>query len=165
MVCKHTILKLKLLHLLKSRLCFKHFKCKYPNNPNICAPKSSLGSLRGRVHNFTEKWILHLSIPRSCQNIHNSYFPQNFLLESHQGQLNCEERASDRKLRMLWIWFYPVSKKELLLKLAAPKKLAKSLKTICEKLRFFAGCRTEILFTCVSQGFSKTRIAPPMYME
>ena len=64
---------------------------------------------------------------------------------------------------MLWIWSYPASKKELLLKLAAPKKQAKSLKTICEKLVFiaFAGCRDEILFTRVSQGFSKTRIPPP----
>ena len=66
MVCKHNVLKLKLLHLLKSRLCFKHFKCKYPNNPNICVPKSSLGSLQGRVYHITllrsESFIYRVSI-------------------------------------------------------------------------------------------------------
>ena len=35
---------------------------------------------------------------------------------------------------MMWIWSYPVSKREFLLKLGAPKKQAKSFKTVCEKL-------------------------------
>ena len=42
---------------------------------------------------------------------------------------------------MLWIWCYPLSKKEFFLKLAVPKKLGKSLKTICKKLRFYCICR------------------------
>ena len=52
---------------------------------------------------------------------------------------------SDRKLCMLWIWSYPVSKNELFLKLAVPKKQAKPLKTIWKKLRFHCICRAEIL--------------------
>ena len=38
---------------------------------------------------------------------------------------------------MLWIWSYPLSKKAFFLKLVVPKKLAKHLKTICDKLRFY----------------------------
>ena len=64
---------------------------------------------------------------------------------------------------MLWIWSYPVSKKDLLLKSATPKKQAKSLKIFVRNFVFiaFADCRAEILFTHVSQGFSKTRMPPP----
>ena len=46
----------------------------------------------------------------------------------------------------------PLSKKELFLKLAVPKKLVKCLKTVCEKLCFYCICiyRTEIVFKKLS---------------
>ena len=64
---------------------------------------------------------------------------------------------------MLWIWSYSVTRKELLLKLAVPKKQTKSLKTMCDKLIAFAGCRDEILLKItlsqnIFRGFSKTCI-------
>ena len=40
---------------------------------------------------------------------------------------NLEQRVCDRELGMLWIWSFPVNKKELFLKLAVPKKQAKYL--------------------------------------
>ena len=46
---------------------------------------------------------------------------------------------------MLWIWSYPVRKKELFLKLAVPKKLAKSLKAIYKELRFYCICDLQSL--------------------
>ena len=42
---------------------------------------------------------------------------------------------------MLRTWSYPKRKDELFLKLAVPKKQAKSLKTICEELHFYCICR------------------------
>ena len=55
---------------------------------------------------------------------------------------------------MLWIWSYPVSKKELLLKLGVPEKQAKSLKT-----KLLLHFQAEILFkiypfTSISREFS-----------
>ena len=42
---------------------------------------------------------------------------------------------------MLWIWFCPVTKKELFFKIAAPKRHAKSLKTTCEVVNFYYICK------------------------
>ena len=59
---------------------------------------------------------------------------------------------------MLWIWSYPVSKKEWFLKLAVPIMQAKFLKTICETFMIvFAGSRAEISLkeTTLSQVFLK----------
>ena len=69
---------------------------------------------------------------------------------------------------MLWIWFYPLSKKEFFLKLAVPKNLAKSLKTICDRLRFYYNCRLrgsnfikKNSFTSIHEGFAK--LAYPLH--
>ena len=64
---------------------------------------------------------------------------------------------------MQWIWSYSLTRKELFLKLAVPKKQTKSLKAICDKLIAFAGCRDEILLKItlsqnIFRGFSKTCI-------
>ena len=69
---------------------------------------------------------------------------------------------------ILWIWSYPLTKKEFFLKLAVPKKLAKSLKTIWKELHFYCICSSlknwnflkHNSFTSISQGFTKTRIPP-----
>ena len=45
---------------------------------------------------------------------------------------------------MLWIWSYPVSKKELFLKLVVPKKQVKFVKN--SVFIAFAGSRAEFLF-------------------
>ena len=45
---------------------------------------------------------------------------------------------------MLWIWFYPVTTKELFLKIAGPKRQAKSLKTTCEVVIFYYTCKLYI---------------------
>ena len=64
---------------------------------------------------------------------------------------------------MLWIWSYPLNIKEFFIKLVVPKKLAKSLKTICKELHFYCICRLwgagfikKNSFTIVSQGCCKT---------
>ena len=72
-------------------------------------------------------------------------------------------RATSRKIKLeaksLWQkivhameWPYPLSKKEFFLKLGVPKKLAKSLKTICEELRFYCICR--LLVSNIKKTFS-----------
>ena len=155
MVWKLSILTLKLLNLLKSRLSFKErwkiSRVKKPKAKKVCAEFSlkqqkkclpfktwilfRQATRQSSSCNFTKKWILHLSRAWFCPKIQNSYFPRNLFLEPRI--IKCEQRVSDRKLCMLWIWSYPVSKKELFLKLAFPKKQAKSLKTIGEELRFY----------------------------
>ena len=57
---------------------------------------------------------------------------------------------------MLWIWSCPVTTKELFLKIAAPKKQAKSLKTTCEVVCFYYICKLytrNLLRTILSQAF------------
>ena len=59
---------------------------------------------------------------------------------------------------MLWIWFCPVTTKELFLKIAAPKKQAKSLKTTCEVVSFYYICKLyiwDLWKTIPSQAFRK----------
>ena len=68
-------------------------------------------------------------------------FPRNLFLELHQGQLDWKQRVSVSKLYMPWIWSYPVSKKELFLKLALPKKQTKLFKTIWSELGFYRNCK------------------------
>ena len=41
---------------------------------------------------------------------------------------------------MLWIWFFLVTTKELFLKIAAPKRQVKSMKTTCEVISFYYIC-------------------------
>ena len=94
-------------------------------------------------------------------------FPGNLFLELHQRQLSWEQRVSRKKLFMLWIWSYPVSKKELFLKLADPKKQRKLLKTIWSGLGFYCICKLQgsnfiknNSFINISQGFSTTCLPP-----
>ena len=59
---------------------------------------------------------------------------------------------------MLWIWFCPVTTKELFLKIAAPKRQAKSLKTTCEVVSFYYICKLytwNLWKTILSQAFLK----------
>ena len=59
---------------------------------------------------------------------------------------------------MLWIWFCPVTTRELLLKIAAPKRQAKSLKTTCEIVSFYYICKLytwNLLKTILSEEFPK----------
>ena len=59
---------------------------------------------------------------------------------------------------MLWIWFCPVTSKELFLKIAAPKRQAKSLKTTCEVVSFYYICKLytwNLLKTILPQAFFK----------
>ena len=59
---------------------------------------------------------------------------------------------------MLWIWFCSITTKELFLKIAAPKRQAKSLKTTCEVLSFYYICKLctwNLWKTILSQAFLK----------
>ena len=59
---------------------------------------------------------------------------------------------------MLWIWFCPVTTKEFFLKIAAPKRQAKSLKTTCEVVSFYYICKLytwNLWKTILSQPFLK----------
>ena len=59
---------------------------------------------------------------------------------------------------MLWIWFCPVTTKELLLKIAAPKRQAKSLKTTGEVVSFYYIYKLytwNVLKAILSQAFLK----------
>ena len=71
---------------------------------------------------------------------------------------------------MLWIWFCPVSTKELLLKIAVPKRWTKSLKSTCEVVSFYYVCKLynwNSLRTILSQAFlndfAKTTCDFPLY--
>ena len=59
---------------------------------------------------------------------------------------------------MLWISFYPVTTKELLLEIVAPKRQGKSLKTTCEVVTFYYICKLctwNLWKTILSQAFLK----------
>ena len=58
---------------------------------------------------------------------------------------------------MLWIWFCPVTTKELFLKIAAPKRQAKSLKATCKVVSFYYICKlyTWNIWKQFSQAFLK----------
>ena len=59
---------------------------------------------------------------------------------------------------MLWIWSCPVITKELLLKIAVPKRQTKSLKGNCEVVSFYYICKLyswKLLRTIFSQAFLK----------
>ena len=59
---------------------------------------------------------------------------------------------------MLWIWFCTVTTKELFIKIAAPKRQAKSLKTTCEIVSFYYICKLwtwNLWKIILSQGFVK----------
>ena len=59
---------------------------------------------------------------------------------------------------MLWIRFFPVTTKELFLKIAAPKRQEKSLKTTCEAVSFYFVCKLytwNLWKTILSQAFLK----------
>ena len=72
---------------------------------------------------------------------------------------------------MLWLWSYPLSKKDFFLKLAVPKKPEKSLKIICDKRPFYCSCRPwgsnfikNTLSLVFAKGFAK-RVYPLHYTE
>ena len=88
-------------------------------------------------------WLHHifptqyLPLPRFCQNL-SCKLPSR----TRPSIIKLEQIVFDQKSRMLWIWFCPVTTKELFLKIAAPKRQAKSLKTTLRQLAFitFASC-------------------------
>ena len=62
------------------------------------------------------------------------------------------------KSRMLWIWSCPVTTIDLFLKIAAPKRQTKSLKSNCEVVSFYYICKLytwNLLKTIFSQAFLK----------
>ena len=59
---------------------------------------------------------------------------------------------------MLWMWSCPITRKELFLKIPAPKRQIKSLKTTCDVVRFYYICKLytwNLLKTILSQAFFK----------
>ena len=83
-------------------------------------------------------WLHHifptqyLPLPRFCQKLSCKLFSR-----TRPSIINMEQIVFEQKSRMLWIWFCPVTTKELFLKIAAPKRQAKSLKTTCEVVSFY----------------------------
>ena len=60
---------------------------------------------------------------------------------------------------MLWIWSCPITTKKLFLKITAPKRQTKSLKTTCEVVNFYYICKLytwNLLKTILAQAFLKT---------
>ena len=114
-----------------------------------CSPVNLLHVFRTPFYKSTSGWLFlwllrlfAISITSTAFSKHSGQlFPRNLFLELHQGQLNWKQRVSGSKLYMLWIWPYPVSKKELFLKLALPNKQIKLLKTIRSELGFYCNCK------------------------
>ena len=60
---------------------------------------------------------------------------------------------------MLWIWSCPITTKKLFLKITAPKRQTKSLKTTCEVVSFYYICKLytwNLLKTILAQAFLKS---------
>ena len=157
--------------MLKSRLCFKErwniLRVNNQKNKNVCIqillnkkkylPVKTLFGLQGRGYHATllsgESFFYHFL--GSVQTLRTTT----------SRIIKLETKSLQHELVHSLILSYPVNKKELFLKLTAPKKYAKSLKNFCEELHFYCitCCTTEILsksnsFTSISQGYSKTCI-------
>ena len=71
---------------------------------------------------------------------------------------------------MLWIWFCTLTTKELFIKIAAPKRQAKSLKTTCEAVSFYYIYKLDtwnvwkkILLKAFLKGFAKIACVIKLY--
>ena len=129
-----------------NKMSVPKFSLKKQKNIYLLKPSSSLGSLQGReIINTTplrsESFIYHfLGFVRTFRQL----FSSELLLRATPRTIKLGTKSFWQiivKLCMLWIWSYPLSKKEFFVKLAVPKKQAKSLKTICDKLCFYCICR------------------------
>ena len=79
-------------------------------------------STQSKSYNVTKNVSLICQFLDFVQTFRTAIFLENFFLGLYLVSLIWEQRVFDRELSMIWIRFYDVSKKELFLILAAPKK-------------------------------------------
>ena len=107
---------------------------------DLLKSKSYLSSLEDIAHHATyvnALFTTSLVLSKASEQL----LSYKLLSRTTKVKLNCKQVDFDWKSRMLWIWFCPISTRELLLKIAVPKRQTKSMKSNCKVVSFYYVCK------------------------